>query len=137
MAMTIRTDGGDMMSEMNTTPLIDVMLVLLTLLIITLPMQTNAVRLTLPHGSDTGPPPPAVTIAIDFDGGLAWDGRAVTRDQLDALLVRASRQTPQPDIRIDADRLAHYDIVAKVLSDAQRSGLQRIGFVHTAEYEAK
>jgi biopolymer transport protein ExbD len=135
MAMTLKTNSDDMMSEMNTTPLIDVMLVLLTLLIITLPMQTNAVKLTLPHGVPPNTPKPIVVdIGVEFDGTLTWNGTAVDRATLDADLIRAAHQSPQPEIHLQADRLAKYDAVAKVLSDAQRSGLTKIGFGDTQQF---
>jgi biopolymer transport protein ExbD len=122
------------MSEMNTTPLIDVMLVLLTLLIITLPMQTNAVKLTLPNGKISDPSPVVVNLGVEFDGTITWDGAVVSRAQLDSHLARAARLTPQPEIHLSADRLAKYDTVAKVLSDAQRLGMTKIGFADTKTY---
>jgi biopolymer transport protein ExbD len=136
MAMTLNNAAtDDTMSEMNTTPLIDVMLVLLTLLIITLPMQTNAVKVDLPHGV---PPiaekPVVVNLAVDFDGTISWNGQPVSEAQLDADLIRAAHQPRQPELHIQADRLAKYDTVAKVLSDAQRLGLIKIGFADTQQY---
>jgi biopolymer transport protein ExbD len=135
MAMTLNNASDDTMSEMNTTPLIDVMLVLLTLLIITLPMQTNAVKLTLPHGTPPAAKPLVVNLGVEFDGTITWDGAAVSRAQLDAQLARSARQTPQPEIHLSADRLAKYDTVAKVLSDAQRLGMTRIGFADTRAFQ--
>jgi len=136
MAMTLNNNAADgTMSEMNTTPLIDVMLVLLTLLIITLPMQTNAVKLTLSHGNPlVSEKPEVVNLAIDFDGTISWNETPVSEAQLDADLVRAAHQARQPELHIQADRLAKYDTVAKVLSDAQRLGMTRIGFADTQQY---
>jgi biopolymer transport protein ExbD len=136
MAMTLNNSAtDDTMSEMNTTPLIDVMLVLLTLLIITLPMQTNAVKLTLPHGvPPVAEKPVVVNLAIDFDGTISWNGQQISEAQLNANLIRAAHQARQPELHIQADRLAKYDTVAKVLTDAQRLGMTKIGFANTQQY---
>lgn len=130
MAMQIGRTDGDVTTEMNTTPLIDVMLVLLTLLIVTLPLQTHAVKIDLPHAPPVNtPPPPAITVAIDFDGTISWNGARVDRDTLDGYLAKAAKQDPQPEIHVQPDRFAHYDTVAIVLSDAQRLGATKIGIV--------
>jgi len=120
---------ADVFAEINTTPLIDVMLVLLTLLIITLPLQTHAVRIALPHGNATHAlPPPVVIIDVDWDGTPEWNGRPVDRATLDAYLVHAAHQDPQPELHIHADRFAKYDAVALVISDAARLGEKHIVF---------
>jgi biopolymer transport protein ExbD len=128
MAVTIQ--NADVFAEINTTPLIDVMLVLLTLLIITLPLQTHAVRIALPHGTTTQvlTPPPVVLLDVDWDGTPEWNGRPVDRATLDAYLVHAAHQDPQPELHIHADRFAKYDAVALVISDAARLGEKRIVF---------
>jgi biopolymer transport protein ExbD len=123
----------DITAEMNSTPLIDVMLVLLILFIVTVPLQTHAVKLDASAGS-APPPPVVVTLQIDFDGATYWNGRAVDRATLDDLLRNVARQYPQPVIHVAANRLARYDGVAKVLADAQRLGVTRIGFVNTNGY---
>jgi len=133
MAITTATRDGDAIAEMNTTPLIDVMLVLLTLLIITLPLQTNAVKIDLPHGPPPKTPPTVVTLAIDFDGTTSWNGVAVDRATLDSNLARAAHDDPQPDIRVVADRLTKYDDVARVLTDATHAGATHIGFADMRE----
>ena len=132
MAISIGT-SGNVSPEMNSTPLIDVMLVLLTLLIMTLPLQTHVISLV----TSTGKPittPPVVTLQIDFDGATFWNGRAVDRATLDGLFRSAAQQTPQPAIHVTADRLVRYDGVAKILADAQREGVTQIGFVNTNQY---
>ena len=134
MAMTANTADGEAIVEMNTTPLIDVMLVLLTLLILTLPLQTNAVKIEMPRIAPPQTPPPVVTLRIDFDGTALWNGVPVDRATLDADLAAAARQDPQPDIHVVADRLAKYDAVARVLSDAARAGATHIGLVNTQGY---
>ena len=128
MAMTANGKAGDMLSEMNTTPLIDVMLVLLTLLIITLPMQTHAVKIDVPTGPRQLVPPPVVTLRIDFDDSILWNGRPIDHATLERDLAAAVAARPQPDLHIEADRLARYDAVAAVMADAQRDGLTKMGF---------
>src|ERR1700690_3054383 len=116
MAMNIgnETGEGEVMVEMNTSPLIDVMLVLLTMLIITLPIQTHAVKLDL-HTSDgpPSPPPIVVSLTVEFDGTMLWNGTPVDRPTLASDLTGAAHRNPQPDIYIEADKLARYDAVAK------------------------
>src|ERR1700748_1594775 len=121
---------GEVMVEMNTTPLIDVMLVLLTLLIITLPIQTHAVKLDMPRPNTHQPPTPpvVVTLEVDFDGTTLWNGTPVDKKTLDGYLQSAATDDPQPEIHLQPNRLAKYDAVAKVLADAQRLGVTHIGF---------
>ena len=128
MAAATRSSNTDVFSEINTTPLIDVMLVLLTLLIITLPIQTHAIKIDNPHGADPVQPPPVVLLDIEWDGTVEWNGTVVDRATLDAYLAHAAHQTPQPEIHIHADRLARYDAVAMVIADAARLGEKHIAF---------
>ncbi|MBL6854293.1 MAG: biopolymer transporter ExbD [Alphaproteobacteria bacterium] len=132
MAMNVGNESGEgeVMVEMNTTPLIDVMLVLLTLLIITLPIQTHAVKLDMPRPNQKPPPTPpvVVTLEVDFDGTVLWNGTPVDRPTLDSYLQSASTDDPQPEIHLQPNRLAKYDRVAMVLADAQRIGVTHIGF---------
>ena len=130
---------GEVMVEMNTTPLIDVMLVLLTLLIITLPIQTHAVKLDMPQPPKTEPPPPLtppVNLVVDFDGTILWNGTPINRDTMDSYFVsEAQQELPlQPEIHLNPDKLAKYETVAMVLADAQRLGVTKIGFQNTAQY---
>jgi biopolymer transport protein ExbD len=133
MAATVQSKTGDLVADMNTTPLIDVMLVLLTLLIITLPMQTHAIKIDIPH--QTPPPtikPEVVTLAVDWDGTVLWNGRAVDRATLDSYLAEAAQRTPQPEIHVQADKLAKYSVVASVLAEAAHAGETHVGFDNTA-----
>ena len=135
MAMTLNNSRDETISEMNTTPLIDVMLVLLVLMIITLPLQTHAVKIDMPTAPPHDPVPPVVVnLAVEFDGTITWDGAVVSRGELDARLVAAAKKAPQPEIILRADRLAKYDTVAKVLSDAQHLGMKKMGFADTRGY---
>jgi biopolymer transport protein ExbD len=136
MAMSASTADGEVMVEMNTTPLIDVMLVLLTLLIITLPIQTHAVKLDMPAPNSTPPTviPETVELGVDFDGTITWNSVAVDRGTMDAYLEDAAKKNPQPEIHVNPNRLAKYDSVARVLADAQRLGATHIGFTGIDQY---
>ena len=130
MAASVQSKAGDLVADMNTTPLIDVMLVLLTLLIITLPMQTHAIKIDTGHGTPPKAPPPTVQLSVEWDGATAWNGTPVSGATLRSRLAGAARQDPQPDIVIHADKLAKYDAVARVLADAAQAGDTRIGFAN-------
>src|SRR5882757_2340560 len=136
MAMSTGTAEGEVMVEMNTTPLIDVMLVLLVLLIITLPIQTHAVKLDMP-APNANPPtviPETVELGVDFDGTITWNGAPVDRATMDAYFMDAAKKDPQPEIHVSPNRLAKYDAVARVLADAQRLGATHIGFSGIDQY---
>jgi biopolymer transport protein ExbD len=126
---------GDPLSEINTTPLIDVMLVLLIMLIVTLPPQRHAVKLDtpLPPPPDAPPPPPdlpdPIRIMVDFDGSILWNGVMVNRNQLDRNLKTEAAQAVQPEIHIEPHRLAKYGVVAHVMAAAQRNGLTKMGVI--------
>jgi biopolymer transport protein ExbD len=139
MAMNVGKAGGDdeVMVEMNTTPLIDVMLVLLVMLIITIPIQTHAVKLNMPNPNQ--PPPttqPVVhTLGIDFDGTISWDGKTVPSLQsLQSYFRGIAQEEDQDEIHVSPNRLAKYDTVAKVLAEASRDGVKKIGFTNEEQY---
>jgi biopolymer transport protein ExbD len=140
MSMAVGPASGDaeVMVEMNTTPLIDVMLVLLVMLIVTIPIQTHAVKLDLPQANNAPPSdekPVVVDLEIDFDGTVIWNGSPVSsRAQLDKYLEDTANQVPQPEVHLRPNRLAKYDAVARTLADAQRLGVTKIGFVGTEQY---
>ena len=134
MAMSTHTTTGQVMVDMNTTPLIDVMLVLLVLLIVTLPIQTHAVKIGMPSGPPSTFKPVVVELGVDFDGTVTWNGTAVSRATLDSYLADAAKQDPQPEIHLNPNRLANYDAVARVLADAQRLGATHIGFAGIEQY---
>ncbi len=141
MAMNVGPASGDsdVMVDINTTPLIDVMLVLLTLLIITLPIQTHAVKLDMPVNPPPPPPnpPPVVELAVEFDGTVTWNNQAIDWNTLDAYLYNEGQKElgAQSEIHLHPDKLAKYDAVAKVLADAQRLGVVKIGFTGIQEYQ--
>ena len=136
MAMSSGTAEGEVMVDMNTTPLIDVMLVLLTLLIITLPIQTHAVKLDMPAPNPNPPTviPETVELVVDFDGTVLWNNVPVDRATMNAYMRDAALKVPQPEIHVSPNRLAKYDAVARVLADAQRLGATSIGFTGIDQY---
>jgi biopolymer transport protein ExbD len=136
MAMQVGAQAeGEPMSEINTTPLIDVMLVLLIMLIVTLPPQRHAVKLDtpLPPPPDAPPPPDdlpdPVRIMISFNGTISWMGQDVSRSQLEANFKTEAARSVQPEIHIEPDREAQYGVVAHVMAAAQRNGLKKMGVV--------
>lgn len=139
MAMSVGSETADpeVMVEMNTTPLIDVMLVLLIMLIITIPIQTHSVKLDLPAGNPPPPPVPpvVVTIDVDFDGTVLWNGTTITsEDDLTSHLLTAAAQLPQPEVHLRPNKLATYKYVAHVMADAQRLGLTTLGIVGNEQF---
>jgi biopolymer transport protein ExbD len=138
MSFSTGGDEGGALVSMNLVPLIDVMLVLLILFIVTIPIQTHAVKLDMPT-PNAAPPDDAVSIVIDlevdFDGTVIWNGSEVpNRATLRAFLETVGVQDPQPEIHLRPNRLARYETVARVLADAQSLGVTKIGFVGTGEF---
>lgn len=124
-------DQAEAVAEINTTPLIDVLLVLLVMLIVTIPIQTHAVRLDLPSGPPPPAPPPAVVdIDIAASGAVSWNGEAVAvGEALDADLRAAAAAPVQPELHIRPNAAVPYRYVVAVLAAAQRSGVIKIGIV--------
>jgi biopolymer transport protein ExbD len=139
MAIPVGGGTGATFCDINTTPLIDVMLVLLVTLIVTLPVMTHAVKLDMPNPNNPPPPPnqqpEVIDLEIDFDGTIVWNGTPVTGlPQLEGYFNAERDKDPQPEIHLRPDRRAKYDVVAKVLAAAQRNRMKKIGFVNTAEF---
>ncbi|MES2901935.1 MAG: biopolymer transporter ExbD [Pseudomonadota bacterium] len=128
-----------MMSDINVTPMVDVMLVLLVIFILTAPMFTHAVKLDLPTAKAAAAQqmPGSVSIAIDAGGQIYWDQQQVSAAQLDALLTTAGLMEPQPELQLRADRNTRYEVVAQVMAAAQRHGVSRLGFVTDPKQEEK
>ncbi len=120
MAMSVGTSDGEEMVDINTTPLIDVMLVLLVTLIITLPVMTHAVKMDMPNANNPPPPqerPDVINLEIDYDGTIVWDGNVVKdMPTLDNYFHQEAMKDPQPEVHLQPDRHAKYDVVAKVLA---------------------
>ena len=140
MAMNVGTGGSgdpDVMLDINTTPLIDVMLVLLVMLIITLPIQLHSVNLNMPIGN---PPPPLVepeVVKVDVDGSsrIYWNGDVVPdRATLEQKLTAAAAQAAQPELHLRPDKAAKYEVVAEVMASAQRLGMTKIGIVGSEQF---
>lgn len=136
MAMQVGEQAeGEPLSEINTTPLIDVMLVLLIMLIVTLPPQRHAVKLDTPLPPPPNQPPPPedlpdpVRIMIGFDGSISWMGTTVSRAELDQNMKTEAARSVQPEIHIEPDREAQYGVVAHVMAAAQRNGLKKMGVI--------
>ena len=130
-------DDADVMVDINTTPLVDVLLVLLVMLIITIPIQLHSVNLEMP--SPSAPPPPQEPQVVQVDvtpaGGFTWNGQALAgREELDAKLRDAAAQPDQPEIHLRPARQAKYEAVAAALASAQRLGLVKIGLVGSEQF---
>jgi biopolymer transport protein ExbD len=133
MAMSTGSSEGPL-SDINMTPLIDVMLVLLIIFIITIPSQTHAVKIDnpLPPPPNQPPPPPpeVINLGIDFDGTILWNSVPVDRTTLQGDISEEASKQPQPEVHITVDKFAKYEIVAQTLADLQHRGLKKIGFVN-------
>ena len=130
-------DHDEVMIDINTTPLIDVMLVLLVMLIITIPIQLHSVNLNMPIGT---PPPPTekpqvITVDIDFDGTIFWNGEVLAdKAALEAKLVETATQAVQPEVHVRPNKLAEYRYFAMVMSSAQRLGVTKLGVVGNEQF---
>jgi biopolymer transport protein ExbD len=136
MAMTTG-NTGQAYSDINMTPLIDVMLVLLIIFIITLPSQTDAIKIDNPSSQAIQPadPPAVINLRIDFDGTLLWNKVPVDRATLQGYISTEAQKSPQPEVHIGVDKFASYEVVAQTLADLQRRGLNKIGFVNENYFE--
>ncbi|MEO8134994.1 MAG: biopolymer transporter ExbD [Betaproteobacteria bacterium] len=140
MSMNVGSGSGedqDVMMDINTTPLIDVMLVLLIMIIITIPIQLHAVNMDMPAGN---PPPPlikpeVVKIDIDSQSVVYWNGLPVAnRAELESKIQVAAKQAVQPEIHLRPNKLAKYDVVAGVMASTQRLGLTKIGIIGSEQF---
>ena len=124
------------LSEMNTTPLIDVLLVLLIMFVITIPPATNALQVDLPVACPDCPSPNAIknTVLIDAADAVRWNGVAVTQDQLGSLLSETRRMPVEPELQFEPAAKAGYDTTAKTLSTIKASGVTKFGFVGNERY---
>ena len=138
MSMSVGGDKQGVMCDINTTPLIDVMLVLLVTLIMSLPIQTHAVKLDMPPPDPTAKPPDilpeVINLDVDFDDSIYWNGNKVDMSQLDGFFRSERTKPDQPEIHLRPDKRSHYDTTAKVLASAQRNQMLKIGFVNTTEF---
>ena len=139
MGMQVGGGGDDdaPMMDINTTPLIDVMLVLIIMQIITIPIQTHAVKMNMPVGPSSSPPKPPeiVRIDIDFDGTIGWNGVVVAdRADLENRLAQEAALTDQREVHLRPNKLVSYKVVAMVMASAQRLGVTKIGLVGNEQF---
>jgi biopolymer transport protein ExbD len=139
MAMQVGSGGSgdpEVMIDINTTPLIDVMLVLIIMLIITIPVQTHAVKLNMPVGNPPPPTPPEViTVEVDFDGTVLWNGDVIPdRPTLEQKFTNAAAQPVQPEFHLRPNKLVTYKHVAGVMASAQRLGITKIGLIGAEQF---
>ncbi len=131
-------DSGNqnhLMSEINTTPLVDVMLVLLVIFIITAPLLTHAVKIDLPQASSQPieQKPEIISISVDGAGQMYWNDTLLVVGELQSRLQQAAKSEPQPELHIRADKETRYQILARIMADAQTAGIKKLGFVSTPE----
>ena len=128
---TLDGDDDEVMSEINMTPLVDVMLVLLIIFIITIPVINHAVKIDLPRATNqpNDVKPQSVNVSIDAQGKVFWNQQEVDDATLDQRIAEAAQQQPQPELHLRADRDVRYERVAQVMAAAQHGGLGKIGFI--------
>ena len=138
MQTTGDNDSGEPMIDMNVTPLIDVMLVLLIMFIITIPIQTHAVKLDLPVNQNNQPPPPIDTVknkvVVSSDGKILWNGAPVSQEQLRQYLDITQQMNPIPELHLQPDATARYELVDEVLAVTKRAHVSKMGFVGNEYY---
>ena len=131
MAFGTQDDTDEVMNEINMTPLVDVMLVLLIIFIITVPVMKHAVNIDLPRATNLSENarPETIRVSVDASGAYFWNESAITDEQLRAQLASSAARQPQPELHIRGDRQVRYERVAQVMAAAQRSGIRKIGFI--------
>ena len=136
MAFSSNSGGGGPMADINVTPLVDVMLVLLIIFMITAPLMSHKVKVELPQATleekpETEQPP--ITLAVTADGKVYWNDEEVSAEVLDARLAVLAQKTPQPQVDIRSDNITKYSVIHEVVSDVRRAGIRKVGFVSTPE----
>jgi biopolymer transport protein ExbD len=142
MGMNVGSGGddadGEVMVDINTTPLIDVMLVLLIMFIITIPIQTHAVKMNMPVPNNAAPPPKppeVIRIDVDFDGTIGWNGEVIPdRATLESKLLTVATTPDQPEVHLRPNKLVTYKVVAMIMASAQRLGVTKIGIVGNEQF---
>ena len=138
MAFSTGTQSGAPMSEINVTPLVDVMLVLLIIFMITAPLMTHKIKVELPQANldkkdEKVPPAPPITVTVTESGKLYWNDAPVTRELLESQLSVEAQKTPQPAVNIRGDETTKYRTISEVVNVAQAQGIRKVGFVATRE----
>ncbi len=142
MSMNVGSAGSEeeVMVDINTTPLIDVMLVLLIMFIITIPIQTHAVKMNMPVPNNSAPPPrppEIIRIDVDFDGTIGWNGEVIQpgdRAAIESRLAGVAAQADQPEVHLRPNKLVVYKHVAMIMATAQRLGVTKIGIVGNEQF---
>ena len=131
MSFNMDDDDDDVLSEINMTPLVDVMLVLLIIFIITVPVLTHSVNIDLPRASNQPNvvKPQTITISVTQDGQVYWNELLVDKQQLSLKLQQVAAQQPQAEVHIRGDKKVDYEYVMQVMAEAQRNGVQKLGFI--------
>ena len=132
------SEEGEVMVDINTTPLIDVMLVLLIMFIITIPIQTHAVKMNMPVPNNAAPPPKPpeiIRIDVDFDGTIGWNGEVIPdRATLESKLSAVAALPDQPEVHLRPNKLVPYKVVAMIMASAQRLRVTKIGIVGNEQF---
>ena len=132
MAFSSGNEGGGVMADINVTPLVDVMLVLLIIFMITAPLMTHKIRIDLPQANpnvqETNPPEP-IDLAVKESGDLFWNDEPITEAMLSAQLRVAAQKNPQPELQIRAEKTTQYQLIATVMANAKSAGMVKIGFI--------
>lgn len=135
MAFGTQNDTDEVMNEINMTPMVDIMLVLLIIFIVTVPVMKHAIHIDLPRASNTQlqSKPETVRLGVDADGNYFWADESLNDAQLALRLATVAAQEPQPELQIRADKNVRYERVAQAMAVAQRMGLRKIGFITEPE----
>ena len=138
MAFSTGNDSGGPMSEINVTPLVDVMLVLLIIFMITAPLMSHKIKVELPqanldHRDEKIPPAPPVTVTIKEDGELYWNDAPITKELLESQLSVEAQKTPQPAVNLRGDKTTKYRSIREVVDMAQAQGIRKVGYVATKD----
>jgi biopolymer transport protein ExbD len=139
MSMSLPAGGGDTEDEVNstinTTPLVDIMLVLLIIFLITIPVVIKSVAITLPVATNivTITKPENITLAVDAGGNYYWNDTPVTNDQLLTMLQMEAVKVPQPEVHIRGDKETRFENIGRILADLQRSAILKVGFITNPE----
>ena len=136
MSFSTGSESGAPMSEINVTPLVDVMLVLLIIFMITAPLMSHKIKVELPeanldHRDETVPPAPPITVTVTKNGNLYWNDQPVTKSLLESQLSVEAQKVPQPAINIRGDETTRYEAISEVVNTAQAQGIRKVGFVAT------
>jgi biopolymer transport protein ExbD len=137
--MSFNTGGGQSqnqpMSEINVTPLVDVMLVLLIIFMITAPLMTHKIPIDLPQASTVKNPeePNIITLALTADGNLYWNDISVSKEDWKKRIGDAAMLQPQPELQLRADKITQYQVLAEIMADAQNAGIKKLGFITTPD----